>query len=125
MFEQLQPAPPDAILGLTEAFRKDSRPEKINLTVGVYKDASGKTPILNCVKEAEKRLLETESSKSYLGIDGIPQYGQLVRELLWGPEHEIVTSGRAVTLQTPGGTGATVAAGGLSLRARRVAGFTR
>ncbi|NOX53812.1 MAG: aspartate/tyrosine/aromatic aminotransferase [Planctomycetes bacterium] len=111
MFEQLQPAPPDAILGLTEAFRKDARPEKINLTVGVYKDASGQTPILRCVKEAEKRLLESESSKSYLGIDGIPEYGRLVRELLWGPQHEIVTSSRAVTLQTPGGTGALRVAG--------------
>ncbi len=106
MFEQIQPAPPDPILGLTEAFKKDERPGKINLGVGVYKDANGTTPILKCVKEAERRLLEQEKSKSYLPIDGAPQYGELVRQLLWGPQHEVVTSGRAVTLHTPGGTGA-------------------
>ena len=106
MFETVQSAPPDAILGLTEAFRNDPRPEKINLTVGVYKDATGTTPILDCVKEAEKRLLEKESSKSYLGIDGIKSYGPAVRELVWGKDHEIVTSGRAVTVQSLGGTGA-------------------
>ncbi len=111
MFEQLQPAPPDPILGLTEAFRKDERPGKINLSVGVYKDENGTTPILATVKEAERRLLEKETSKSYLAIDGIREYGQLVRELLWGPDHEVVQTGRAVTLQTPGGTGALRVAG--------------
>ncbi len=106
MFERFESAPPDAILGLTEAFRKDATPGKINLAVGVYKDAAGKTPILKSVKEAEKRLLASESSKSYLAIDGITEYGQFVRELLWGSDHEIVTTNRAVTLQTPGGTAA-------------------
>ena len=106
MFETLSMAPPDAILGLGEAFRKDTNPNKINLSVGVYKDAAGSTPILKCVKEAERRLLETETHKSYLGIEGLPQYGKLVRELLFGADHEIVASGRAATAQTPGGTGA-------------------
>ena len=106
MFETLQMAPPDAILGLTEAFKKDPHPQKINLSVGVYQDASGKTPILKVVSEAEKRLLAEETSKSYLGIDGLPDYGQHVRELLFGADHEIVTGNRAVTAQTPGGTGA-------------------
>ena len=53
MFQGLQPAPPDAILGLSEAFQRDDRPDKINLTVGVYKDASGVTPTLECVRAAE------------------------------------------------------------------------
>ena len=106
MFELLDNAPPDAILGLNEAFRDDPNPDKINLSVGVYKDAAGTTPVLSCVKEAEKRLLESQQTKSYLGIDGIPQYGQAVRELVFGPEHEVVKTGRAATLQTPGGTGA-------------------
>ncbi len=106
MFETLQMAPPDAILGLTEAFKKDSHPQKINLSVGVYQDANGKTPILSVVREAEKRLLAEETSKSYLGIDGLPEYARHVRELLFGANHEIVTSQRAVTAQTPGGTGA-------------------
>ena len=106
MFETLQMAPPDAILGLTEAFKSDPNPQKINLSVGVYKDAHGATPILEVVKEAEKRLLAQETSKSYLGIDGLPEYGQQVRELLFGTGHDIIAGQRAVTAQTPGGTGA-------------------
>lgn len=106
MFETLTMAPPDAILGLTEAFKKDPNPQKINLSVGVYKDASGATPILEVVKEAERRLLANETSKGYLGIDGLPEYGQHVRRLLLGADHEILTANRAVTAQTPGGTGA-------------------
>ena len=106
MFETLSMAPPDPILGLNEAFRKDANPRKVNLSVGVYKDASGATPILKCVKEAERRLLEAETNKSYLPIEGAPAYGKLVRELLFGAGHEIVTSNRAVTAHTPGGTGA-------------------
>ena len=71
MFESLEMAPPDPILGLNEAFRNDSNPEKINLSVGVYKDDRGQTPTLGCVREAERRLVENDSSKSYLGIDGL------------------------------------------------------
>ncbi len=106
MFEQLQPFPPDSILGLTEAFKQDDRPEKINLSVGVYQDADGRTPILDCVKEAERRLVDGETTKSYLPIPGSPDYGRLVQELTFGPDHEIVAGNRAVTLHTPGGTGA-------------------
>jgi aspartate/tyrosine/aromatic aminotransferase len=106
MFETLDTAPPDAILGLTEAFQQDPNPQKINLTVGVYKDAQGTTPVLECVKEAERRLLDSESSKGYLAIDGMPEYDRLVRELLFGAEHEIIASQRAATAQTPGGTAA-------------------
>ena len=106
MFEKLQMAPPDPILGLSEAFQKDPHPHKINLSVGVYQDADGKTPILGVVKEAEQRLLSEESNKSYLSIDGLPEYGRHVRELLFGADHEIIGRRRGVTAQTPGGTGA-------------------
>jgi aspartate/tyrosine/aromatic aminotransferase len=106
MFESVPTAPPDAILGLTEVFKKDPNPEKINLSVGVYKDVHGTTPILRCVKEAENRLLKDEVSKSYLPIDGSPQYAEQVQALLLGRDHEILQTGRAATLQTPGGTGA-------------------
>ncbi|HNR32111.1 MAG TPA: amino acid aminotransferase [Candidatus Hydrogenedentes bacterium] len=106
MFEQLEMAPPDAILGLTEAFKKDPKPNKINLGVGVYKDAQGGTPVLECVKQAEQRLLEDEKSKSYLPIPGAPEYGIEVRTLLFGAAHELVAGGAAVTAHTPGGTGA-------------------
>ena len=111
MFETFQMAPPDSILGLTEAFKKDANPDKINLSVGVYKDPSGTTPILRCVKEAERQLLEQEQTKGYLGIDGLPDFCRLARELLFTADHEALTSGRAVSLQTPGGTGALRVAG--------------
>ena len=62
MYEILSMAPPDPILGLTVAFREDPRPEKINLGVGVYEDAYGKTPKLKCVDEAERRLLAGPST---------------------------------------------------------------
>jgi aspartate/tyrosine/aromatic aminotransferase len=106
MFDLLSQAPPDSILGLTEAFRKDPNPAKINLSVGVFKDETGNTPILRSVKEAERRLLAGEANKSYLPIEGHPEYAARVQELLFGAEHEIQTSQRAVTAQTPGGTGA-------------------
>ena len=105
MFDKIPLAPPDPILGLGEAFKTDPRPGKINLSVGVYKDEQGSTPILACVKEAERRLLEAEKSKGYLSIEGLAEYDSRVQDLLFGAEHEIVTSGRAVTAQTPGGTG--------------------
>ena len=106
MFEQFTPAPPDAILGLTEAFRKDPNPNKVNLGVGVYKDATGNTPVLATVKEAEARLLQGEKTKTYLPIDGTPAFNAATQALLFGAGHEILTSKRAATAQAPGGTGA-------------------
>jgi len=106
MFESIDVAPPDAILGLNDAFRCDSNPNKINLTVGVYKDESGQTPILECVKKTELQMVADESTKSYLGIDGFPEYKTAVLELLFGAGHEIIASQRATSTQTPGGTGA-------------------
>lgn len=105
MFEQVPTAPPDPILGLTEAFRRDDRPHKIDLSVGVFQDESGTTPILATVKEAERRLLVAEKSKTYRPIAGDGQYGRRVRELLFGLDDELCDSGRAVTVHTPGGTG--------------------
>lgn len=106
MFESVPTAPPDTILGLTEAFQRDDRPHKINLSVGVYKDAAGATPVPEVVKEAERRLLATEKSKGYKPISGDPVYGRVVRELLFGVGHELVDGGLAATCHTPGGTGA-------------------
>ncbi|MCU0962720.1 MAG: aspartate/tyrosine/aromatic aminotransferase [Pirellulaceae bacterium] len=123
MLETLQMAPPDPILGLSEAFRQDPNPHKINLSVGVYQDAQGKTPTLAVVKAAERRLLEEEANKGYLGIDGLPEYGRHVQELLLGPAHPIIAQGRAVTAQTPGGTGALRVAADFfqqKLRGRRI-----
>jgi len=106
MFEDVPTAPSDPILGLTEEFVRDPREHKINLSVGVYKDSSGATPILSTVKEAERKLLETETSKGYKPITGDPTYGRLVRELLFGADSELVDGGRAATAHAPGGTGA-------------------
>ena len=111
MFNTLEMAPPDPILGLTEAFRQDPNPEKINLSVGVYQDASGRTPVLETVKAAEQRLLESETSKSYMPISGAPEYAAAVQELLFGPGSAIAAEGRAATAHTPGGTGALRVAG--------------
>jgi len=106
MFETFTPAPPDAILGLTEAFKKDPNPKKVNLGVGIYKDAKGSTPVLDSVKRAEERILQNENTKNYLGIDGTAEYSAAVQELLFGANHEVMTSNRSVTAQAPGGTGA-------------------
>jgi len=106
MFEQVSMAPADPILGLTDAFKKDPRSEKINLGVGIYKNESGQTPILATVKEAEKRLLIEETTKSYLSIEGIAAYGVAVQKLLFGDDSEIIQANRARTAQVPGGTGA-------------------
>ena len=118
MFESITPAPPDAILGLTEAFKQDTSDRKINLGVGVYKDDNGQTPILKCVKEAESRLEAEETSKAYLPINGAPEYGRHVQQLLFGEDHEVVSSGRACTAHTPGGTG------GLRVGGEAIKGFS-
>jgi aspartate/tyrosine/aromatic aminotransferase len=106
MFETIQPAPRDAILGLTEAFREDPHPQKINLSVGVYQDTSGKTPLLESVRRAGQRVLERQTTKAYLPIPGSPAYAAAVQRLVFGPGHEAIESGRAATSHTPGGTGA-------------------
>ncbi len=113
MFDTLQMAPPDPILGLNDAFKKDPNPEKINLGVGVFQDEHGKTPTLECVKRAEKKLLEQGAPKTYLPIEGSPEYGRFVRALLFGKGDARITDGRAVTAHAPGGTGALRVAGDL------------
>jgi aspartate/tyrosine/aromatic aminotransferase len=106
MFEHVEPAPRDPILGLTESFKEDPNPKKINLSVGVYQDSSGKTPILDSVHKAGKLVLERQKSMSYLPIPGSPAYASAVQKLMFGDGHEAVTSGRSATSHTPGGTGA-------------------
>ncbi|NOI65526.1 amino acid aminotransferase [Vibrio sp. 99-8-1] len=111
MFEKVAAAPADPILGLTELFKKDSRKEKINLGVGIYKDEQGTTPVLATVKKAEAALLETEKTKSYLTIEGTAEYGLAVQKLLFGDDSTIVSEHKAKTAQAPGGTGALRVAG--------------
>ncbi len=106
MWKNIQPAPPDSILGLTEQFKKDQNPAKVNLGVGVYKDNNGNTPILEVVKKAEQTLLTSQTTKSYLPISGDPAYGKAVQKLVLGGNSDVCRSARAVTVHAPGGTGA-------------------
>lgn len=106
MFERISAAPADPILGLADLFRADDRPDKINLGIGVYKDETGKTPVLTSVKKAEQYLLENETTKNYLSIDGLADFGQCTQALLFGNDNAILNEKRARTAQTPGGTGA-------------------
>ncbi|ERT13138.1 amino acid aminotransferase [Photorhabdus temperata] len=106
MFEKIIAAPADPILGLADTFRSDPRTNKINLGIGVYKDETGKTPVLTSVKKAEQYLLENEATKNYLPISGLVEFGNVTQELLFGKDHPVVTDKRARTAQSPGGTGA-------------------
>lgn len=106
MFDHIEVAPPDPILGLEEAFKNDPNPAKINLGAGVYRDESGNTPIFRAVKRAEALILQTETSKSYLGITGAPEFAVVTQKLLFGEGHPVLAERRAVTAHCPGGTGA-------------------
>lgn len=105
MFSHLQAAPDDPILGLMAQFRNDPRAGKIDLGVGVYRDEAGRTPILDCVREAERLRLAEEDSKSYQGMAGDPAFTAAIEALALG-EHPARRDGRVFTAQTPGGTGA-------------------
>jgi aromatic-amino-acid transaminase len=99
-------APRDPILGVTEAFVADTNPHKVNLGVGVYYDDDGKVPVLECVRQAEKKMAEALAPRNYLPIDGMAAYNKAVQALVFGADSEVVKSGRAMTVQTLGGTGA-------------------
>ncbi len=102
LLEALEPQPSDALLAIIGMVRRDPRPHKIDLGVGVYRDAAGNTPILRSVKKAERLLNETQETKSYLGGEGDVRFVELMRELAFGPG----TDDRFIGLQTPGGCGA-------------------
>jgi aromatic-amino-acid transaminase len=97
-------APRDPILGVTEAFNADTNPHKVNLGVGVYYDDSGRIPLLECVRRAERLLLENAPPRGYLPIDGLPEYDKQVQALVFG-DSPARREGRIVTVQALGGTG--------------------
>ena len=105
LFSAVEMAPRDPILGLNEQFNADANPHKVNLGVGVYYDDNGKLPLLLCVQEAEKQMMEDPKARGYLPIDGIATYDSAVRNLVFGAESEPVKSGRVATVQALGGTG--------------------
>ncbi|SEJ73815.1 aromatic amino acid aminotransferase apoenzyme [Sphingobium sp. AP50] len=103
-FGALAPQAPDALLGLIALYRDDSRAEKIDLGVGVFRDDAGLTPVMRAVKAAEAILLREQESKSYLGPEGDIGYAELLADVALG--RELARSPRIVGVQTPGGTGA-------------------
>ena len=114
MFETLKAMPPDSILTLIEGYQNDSRDNKIDLGVGVYRDQSGQTPILETVKKAEQYLVDQQSTKTYLGSHGNAEFNEVIQALTFGEDAR--TNKRITTLQTPGGSGALRIAAGLITR---------
>jgi len=101
----VQMAPRDPILGLTEAYNADKNPKKVNLGVGVYTDDDGKVPLLECVRRAERALVEQPAARNYLPIDGLAAYDKTVQSLVFGADSAALKEGRIVTVQSLGGTG--------------------
>ena len=105
MFQHLERYAGDPILSLNEAFHADPRPHKVNLSIGIYFDDDGRIPVLGCVHTAEAQLLASAGPKPYLPIEGAAAMRSAVQALLFGADHEAVTSGRIATLQTVGSSG--------------------
>ena len=116
MFETLKAMPPDAILTLIGEHQNDTRENKIDLGVGVYRDESGQTPILRAVKKAEQYLVDSQPSKSYVGSGGNPEFNEAIQAVTFGDGAR--ADKRITTLQTPGGSGSLRVAGGLIMRAK-------
>ncbi|CEI89409.1 Putative Aspartate aminotransferase [Rhizopus microsporus] len=98
--------PPDAILGVTEAYKKDQSPNKMNLGVGAYRDDNGKPYVLNAVKKAEKLIMEKGLDKEYAGITGVPAFTKVAGELAYGEDSPVIKDNRLVISQSISGTGA-------------------
>jgi len=105
-FTRITRVPGDPILGLMEAYRSDRNPAKLDLGVGVYKDAQGLTPIPRAVKLAEQHLVDSETSKSYIGGHGDALFCSHLARLVLGAASPLLAAQRAAASQTPGGTGA-------------------
>src|SRR3954449_5948277 len=103
LLSQVPMAPADPILGVTEAYVKDTNPKKVNLGVGVYYDDNGKIPLLECVRRAERQLLESAPPRGYLPIDGLPEYDRAVQSLVFGADSSACKEQRVVTVQALGG----------------------
>ncbi|OZB61515.1 MAG: aromatic amino acid aminotransferase [Lysobacterales bacterium 14-68-21] len=105
-FASVEMAPGDPILGLTEAYVADPRPNKVNLGVGIYTDEQGRVPVLKAVQQVEQALARDTQPRGYLPIDGLPAYNRLSQELLFGEGSPLLEAGRVATAQTIGGSGA-------------------
>eukprot|EP01121_Diplochlamys_sp_Union-15-3_P010518 TRINITY_DN2959_c0_g1_i1.p1 TRINITY_DN2959_c0_g1~~TRINITY_DN2959_c0_g1_i1.p1 ORF type:complete len:432 (-),score=88.35 TRINITY_DN2959_c0_g1_i1:51-1346(-) len=105
-WSHVEMGPPDPILGVTEAFNKDTNPKKINLGVGAYRDDEGKPFVLPSVRKAEKKIYDSGVNHEYAGILGVPDFVKSAQKLLFGENHEVLKSKRVVSSQTLSGTGA-------------------
>ena len=105
MFEHVEPFAGDPILSLNEDFQKDPRPHKINLSIGIYFDDAGRIPVLDAVRQAERAVCASDAPKPYLPIEGAANFRSEVQRLLFGPDHEALTSGRVATIQSVGSSG--------------------
>ena len=117
MFENLKPQPPDAILGIMAMYRADPAPGKVDLSAGVFQDETGHTPVLECVRRAERLVIEAQDTKSYVAIAGNPGYNDAMETLLFGAGHPALAAGRIASVQAPGGSGALSLAGHIIARA--------
>ena len=99
MLGNLKDQPADKILMLMQSYREDPRDDKLDLGVGVYKDAAGRTPIMRAIKTAEDRLLQTETTKSYVALAGDAAFADAMRDLVLA---ESVAADRVAGLATPG-----------------------
>jgi len=106
MFEHVDAYAGDPILTLNENFQKDTRPGKINLSIGIYFDDAGRLPVMQAVREAETAMLQLIGPRGYLPMVGAANTREQIQHLLFGADHDVVTSGRTVTIQTLGGSGA-------------------
>jgi aromatic-amino-acid transaminase len=105
VFSHLDAYAGDPILGLNEAFQKDPRPDKINLSIGIYFDNDGRIPVLQCVKDAESLMLRESGTKPYLPIEGAADARRAVQALLLGADHPAIQAGRVATIQSVGSSG--------------------
>jgi aspartate aminotransferase len=106
LFQQLERLSADSILGLMAKYRADPHAQKVDLGVGVYRDLSGNTPILDCVRRSEKEVLAAQTTKSYVAAAGREEFNSAVQELVLGAAHAACRDRRVSTVQTPGGCGA-------------------
>ena len=106
MFERLDRVPDDPILGLMAAFRADADAHKVDLGVGVFRNAQGETPVLGAVRRAERAVLERQTSKTYVAPAGNAGFNQAMEQLVFGAGHPVTAAGRVRSIQGPGGCGA-------------------
>lgn len=106
LYKSVEKAPDDPILSLVEQYNQDTRPEKVNLSIGIYTDANGKVPILKAVNEAQDYFLKEQKPHVYLPMHGLNSYIDAVKRLIFSEHSSVLTENRLATVQTLGGTGA-------------------